>query len=88
MSRINVPFQICGVDVSTEDGPDRSQRSPETSEHHCGLFKGPGRVHQEVRLFVALQQHCAVAFLPPDVLTVSSQACDGTELRSGERQQH
>lgn len=45
---MNSPFQIRGVDVSSQDGTDGPQRRAETSEHHCGLFEGLGCFNQEV----------------------------------------
>lgn len=45
---INSSFQICGIDISTKDGTDGPQCSAEASKHHCGLFKRPGCVNQEV----------------------------------------
>lgn len=45
---MNSLLQICGVDVSSEDGTDGPQRRAETSEHHRGLFEGLGRFNQEV----------------------------------------
>lgn len=59
---MNSPFQIRGVDVSSQDSTDGPQRRAETSEHHCGLFEGLGRFNQEVS---SANCKCLVLLLKP-----------------------
>lgn len=86
---MNSPFQIRGVDVSSQDGTDGPQCRAETSEHHRGLLEGLGRFHQEVSsadcqhlaplLKLVMNYNALVRVaIPP------RQTCNGTEFRPGE----
>lgn len=62
---MNSPRQVCGVDVSSQDGTDGPQRRAETSEHHRGLFEGLGRFNQEVSSEACgATRHCKYLVLP------------------------